>query len=66
MLPVPGPLAPLLRVLEIDSVNVYLNYPTARRMTDRGYGCQGLFQPGTWLAKLLMVYVTHNKTLELQ
>jgi hypothetical protein len=43
VLPVPGPLAPLLRVLEIDSVNVYLNSPTARRMTDRGYSCQGFF-----------------------
>ena len=47
VLPVQDPLAPLLRVLEIASVNVYLNSSTARRMTDRGYGCQGLFPRGT-------------------
>jgi hypothetical protein len=65
MLPVQGPLAPLLRVLEIASVNVYLNIPTARRMTDWTYDCQGLFHLGTPRASLLLVHVTHNATLKM-
>jgi hypothetical protein len=33
-------------------------------MTDRGYGCQGLFQLGTLQGKLLLGYVVYNEKLE--
>jgi hypothetical protein len=33
-------------------------------MTDRGYGCQGLFELGTRQGKLLLAYVVYNDTFE--
>jgi len=33
-------------------------------MTDRGYGCQGLFQLGTLRGSLAHGYVAYNETLE--